>query len=46
MGEVALIPSSGGAFEVKVGDENVYSKLAKGVFPSESAVLEGIDTQL
>ncbi|MFH1085792.1 MAG: Rdx family protein [Chloroflexota bacterium] len=44
--EVALIPASGGAFEVKVGDELVYSKLAAGTFPSEAAVMGNLDVNL
>lgn len=35
LGEVALVPSGGGAFEVSVGETKVYSKLETGVFPSE-----------
>jgi len=30
LGEVSLIPSTGGVFEVVVDDENVYSKKATG----------------
>jgi len=37
--DVQLIPSSGGAFEVTVGEDIVYSKLETGLFPSEGAVL-------
>jgi selenoprotein W-related protein len=46
VGEVALKPSSGGAFEVSVGDEKVYSKLETGTFPSERAVVADIGNKL
>jgi selenoprotein W-related protein len=39
IGEVALMPSSGGAFEVSLDGEKVYSKLETGTFPSERALL-------
>jgi selenoprotein W-related protein len=35
-----LIPSSGGAFEVTVNGEKVYSKLDTGVFPNASEIIE------
>ena len=44
--EVALIPSSGGAFEVTLGDESVYSKLATGNFPSEGDVVKSVGSKL
>ncbi len=44
--EVALIPSSGGAFEVNAGDEKVYSKLETGRFPDERALLSEMDNKL
>ncbi len=44
--ELTLIPSSGGAFEVSVGDEKIYSKLETGRFPSEAAVVEEIGAKL
>ncbi|TYS18106.1 SelT/SelW/SelH family protein [Rossellomorea vietnamensis] len=33
LGEMKLIPSSGGAFEVTVNGEKIYSKLETGIFP-------------
>ena len=30
---ITLIPSGGGAFEVKVDDALIYSKLSTGTFP-------------
>ncbi len=46
VGQLTLIPSSGGAFEVTVNDEKIYSKLETGTFPSESAVVQEIGTKL
>jgi selenoprotein W-related protein len=37
-----LIPSSGGVFEVTVGDELVYSKKATGRHPEPAEVLEAV----
>ncbi|MBW3596474.1 MAG: Rdx family protein, partial [Planctomycetes bacterium] len=34
-----LAPSSGGCFELTVGDELIYSKLATGEFPDEAAMV-------
>ena len=33
LGEVALIPGSGGVFEVRVGESLVWSRKAEGGFP-------------
>jgi selenoprotein W-related protein len=46
VGQLTLIPSGGGAFEVSVGDETIYSKLESGRFPSESAIVEDIGKKL
>lgn len=46
MSELALLPSGGGAFEIKVNGEQVYSKLETGRFPSETAVVEDIGKKL
>ncbi len=44
--EIELTPSSGGAFEVSVSGEKIYSKLETGRFPSESAVLSDMEDKL
>ncbi len=46
LSEVALIPSSGGVFEVTLGGEKIYSKLQTGVFPNERALLAELDSKL
>jgi selenoprotein W-related protein len=33
LGEVALVPATGGAFEVRVGDALVWSRAEEGRFP-------------
>ncbi len=37
---MTLTPSSGGAFEVLVDGEKVYSKLDTGVFPDSDEIIE------
>ena len=44
--QVSLVPSMGGAFEVTVNGEMVYSKLETGRFPSEAAVITDIGKKL
>ena len=46
IGEVALVPSGGGAFEVSVDDEKVYSKLETGRFPDERALIKELGSKL
>ena len=44
--QVALVPSMGGAFEITIDDEKVYSKLETGRFPDEGMLLQEIDSRL
>jgi len=39
---VTLIPSSGGAFEVVVDGQQVYSKLETGSFPDEESFIQSL----
>jgi selenoprotein W-related protein len=41
-----LVPAGGGAFEVKVNGELVYSKLKTGAFPDEDAMLSEVGGRL
>ncbi len=41
-----LEPSSGGCFELTVGDELVYSKLATEEFPDEDAMIAEVGKRL
>lgn len=43
---LTLVPSSGGVFEVSVGNELVYSKMKTGTFPNEAQLVEEIGTKL
>ncbi len=38
-----LIPSSGGAFEVTVNDQKIYSKLETGEFPENEKLFNEMD---
>ena len=40
-----LIKSGGGAFEVRVDDDLIYSKLATGEFPTNDAIVEMLSTR-
>ena len=44
--EVALVPSQGGAFEVSVDGDKIYSKIKTGRFPSAGALLKEVGTRL
>ena len=46
MSQLVLIPSTGGFFEVTVGDKLLYSKLETGRFPDEETLLREIDQAL
>ena len=41
-----LEPSKGGCFELTVGDDLVYSKLATGEFPDEDAMVAEVGKRL
>lgn len=41
-----LEPSTGGCFELTVGDELIYSKLQTGNFPSEDAMAKEVGKRL
>ena len=42
--ELTLIPSSGGAFEITVGEDKIYSKLDTGVFPDIDSIISIIES--
>jgi selenoprotein W-related protein len=44
--EMKLVPAGGGCFELSVGGELIYSKLATGEFPDEEAVLTKVGARL
>ena len=46
IGALELIPSGGGAFEVSVDGEKIYSKLESGDFPKPDAILKAVKAKL
>ena len=42
---LTLVPSSGGAFEVTVNGQKIYSKLQTGKFPDRDAILKAVREQ-
>lgn len=44
--ELALIPSSGGVYEVKYGDELIFSKKEKGDYPDKGEIEDKISEKL
>jgi selenoprotein W-related protein len=38
LGEVVLIPSAGGVFEVRIDDETIWSRKVAGAFPDLAAL--------
>ena len=44
--ELKLIPASGGAFELSLNGDLVYSKLQTGRFPDEKQMLELVGKRL
>lgn len=41
-----LEPSTGGCFELRIGDDLIYSKLATGEFPDERKMVDEIGRRL
>lgn len=41
--ELVLLPSDGGRFEVKVGEELIYSKLSTGQFPDNASIETAVE---
>ena len=41
--KMELIPSTGGAFEINVNGELLYSKLDKGIFPDTDHIIQQMD---
>ncbi|MCF7765721.1 MAG: Rdx family protein [Verrucomicrobia bacterium] len=39
---VTLVPSGGGAFEVSVNGQNIYSKLRTGQFPDPDSIVQAV----
>ena len=46
LAHVALVPSSGGAFEIYVDGKALYSKLEMGRFPTEAEILEDLENAI
>jgi selenoprotein W-related protein len=46
IGEIALVPSSGGRFEVTVDGELVFSKLAQKRFPEDEQLIELVGARI
>ena len=46
LGEVALIPSSGGAFRIEVGGDTVWERVRDGGFPDVKALKQRVRDRL
>jgi selenoprotein W-related protein len=44
--ELKLIPAGGGAFELSVNGDLIYSKLKTGKFPEENWVLDAVGSRM
>ncbi len=45
-GGVQIVPSSGGVFEVSLGDDLIFSKKKEGRFPENSEIDEVLEQRL
>ena len=46
IGSLKLVPSGGGAFEVSVNGQKIYSKLETGEFPDPDVILKAVKARL
>jgi selenoprotein W-related protein len=46
IGSLKLVPSGGGAFEISVNGQKLYSKLQTGEFPDFNAILKAVKAKL
>ena len=46
IGSLKLVPSGGGAFEISVNGQKIYSKLQTGEFPDFNAILKSVKGKL
>ena len=46
IGSLKLVPSGGGAFEISVNGQKIYSKLETGEFPDFNAILKSVKAKL
>jgi selenoprotein W-related protein len=44
--DLTLIPAGGGAFELSINGDLIYSKLKTGKFPDEQWVLDAVGSRL
>ena len=46
LGEVALQPGTGGVFEIRIGDELIWSRKQEGCFPEAKEVKQRVRDQI
>jgi len=46
IGELKLVPGSGGCFELSINGDLIYSKLKTGKFPDEQWVLDAVGSRV
>jgi selenoprotein W-related protein len=44
--DLTLIPTGGGAFEIKINGDLIYSKLKTGKFPEEKWAVDAVGSRL